>query len=60
MVRMIEGYEYGEYCEGKKATDRMIGGAFTADEGFLALALVVKAIGQPNFCGREGANELKL
>ena len=43
--RMIEGYEYGEHCEEKKATNRVIGGAFTADGGFSALALAVQAMG---------------
>ena len=58
-TRMIEGYEYGEYCEEKKAMNRVIGGAFTADRGFSALALAVEAMGQPIFWGREGAKELK-
>ena len=34
VVRMIKGYEYGEYCEEKKATNRVIGVAFTEDRGF--------------------------
>ena len=59
VVRMIEEYEYGEYCEKEKARNRVIGGAFTADGGFSALALAVEAMGQPIFCGGEGANELK-
>ena len=59
VVRMIEAYEYGEYCKEKKATNRVIGGAFTADGGFSALALVMEAMGQPIFWGREGAKELK-
>ena len=50
-VRLIEGYEYGEDGEGKKATDRVIGGSFTADGGFSALALAVEAMGQPIFLG---------
>ena len=41
VVRMTEGYEYGEYCEEKKATNRVIGGAFTADGGCSVLALAV-------------------
>ena len=56
---MIEGYEYGEYCEEGRATDRVIGGAFMADGGFSALALAVEAMGQPIFWGGEGAKELK-
>ena len=56
---MIEGYEYGEYCEEKKATNRVIGGAFTADGGFSALALEVEAMGKPTFWGGEGTKELK-
>ena len=59
MVRMIEVDEYGEYCEGNKATGPVIGGAFTADKGFLAHALAVEAMGQPIFGGGEGAKELK-
>ena len=51
VVRMIEGYEYGEYCKEKKATNRVIGGAFTADGGFSALTLAVEALGQPIFWG---------
>ena len=45
VVRMIERYEYSEYCEEGRATDRVIGGEFTADMGFSALALAVEAIG---------------
>ena len=56
---MIEGYEYGEYCEEKRTTNRVIGGAFTADGGFSALALAVEAMGPPIFCGGKGAEELK-
>ena len=59
VVRLIEGSEYGEYCEEKKATNQVIGGAFTADRGCSALALVVEAMGQPIFWGGEGAKELK-
>ena len=59
VVMVIEGYEYGEYCEEKKATNRVIGGAFTADGVFLALALAVEAMAQPIFWGGEGAKELK-
>ena len=59
VVSMIEGYEYGEYCEEKKATNRLIGGACMADGGFSALALAVEAMGQPIFWGRDGAKELK-
>ena len=59
MVRMMEGYEYGEYCEEGRAMDRVIGGAFTADGGFSALPLAVEAMGQPIFWGGEGAKELK-
>ena len=59
VVRMIEGYEYGEYCEEGRATDRVIGGAFTADGVFSAIALGVEAMGQPIFWGGEGAEELK-
>ena len=55
VVRMIEGYEYGEYCEEKKATNRVIGGTLTADGGFSALALAVEAMGQPIFWCGEGA-----
>ena len=58
VVRMIEAYEYGEYCEEKMATNRLIGGGFTADGGFSALALAVEAMGQPIFWGGEGAKEL--
>ena len=54
MLRMIEGYEYGEYCEKKKAMNRVIGGGFTADGGFSALALAVEAMGQPIFWGGKG------
>ena len=56
---MIEGYEYGEYCEEGGSTDRVIGGAFSADGGFSALALALEATGQPIFWGGEGAKELK-
>ena len=59
VVKMIEGNEYGEYCEEGRATDRVIGGAFTADGGFSALALAVEAMGQPIFWGGERAKELK-
>ena len=59
VVRMVEGYESGEYCEEGRAMDRVIGGAFTADGGFSALALAVEAMGQPIFWGGEGAKELK-
>ena len=59
VVRMIEGYQYGEYCEKKKDTDRVIAGAFTADGGFSTIALAVEAMGQPIFWGGEGAKELK-
>ena len=59
VVGMIEGYEYGEYCEEGRATDRVIGGAFKADGGFSALALAVEAMGQPIFWGGEGSKELK-
>ena len=59
VVTMIEGYEYGEYCEKKQDTDRVIGCAFTADGGFSALALAVEVMGQPIFWGGEGAKELK-
>ena len=41
VVGMIAGYEHGEYCKEKKATNRVIGGAFTAHGGFSALALAV-------------------
>ena len=59
VVRMMEGYEYGEYCEEGRAMDRVIGSTFTADGGFSALPLAVEAMGQPIFCGGEGAKELK-
>ena len=59
VVWMVEGYEYGEYCVEGRATDRVIGSAFTADGGFSALALAVDAIVQPIFGGWEGAKELK-
>ena len=59
VVRMIEGYEYSEYCEEGRATDRVISGAFTMVGGFSALPLRVEAMGQPIFGGREGAKELK-
>ena len=48
---MIKGYEYGENCEVKEAMNRVIGGAFTEQEGFSALALAVIAVGQPIFGG---------
>ena len=60
VVRMIEGYEYGEYCEEKTVTNRVIGGAFKADGRFSALAFAVEAMGHPIFWGGEDAKELKL
>ena len=59
MVGMIEGYEYGQYCQEKKTTHRVIGGAFTAVGEFSALALAVETMGQPIFGGGEGAQGLK-
>ena len=46
---MIQGYEYRDYCEEKRATDPVIGYVFTADGGFLTLTLAAGAMGQPIF-----------
>ena len=46
---MIEGYDYGEYCEDKKASNRVVSSVFMADVGFLVLTLAIEAMGQPIF-----------
>ena len=44
VVRIILGYEYGEYCKDKKAMNLVTSGAFTVDRGFSVVSLVVKAM----------------
>ena len=46
-MRMDVGYEYGEYCEEQRATNRVISAVFRADGAFSQLALAVEALGQP-------------
>ena len=49
---MIEGYEYGEYCEEGRTTARVIGGAFTADWGVFGARFGGRGYGAAYFLGR--------